>query len=193
MQMAYIGGDPRRLSEEGRGPGGRKAPKTESESSLHSGPSPTGDPLRKCVGYAPNLSLRRKLAIYPFTSIPHWLRGAPGVLRLLCPWLIKPPSTPDTEETLKYWGPPQVEKQNHSLLCLSAAGECRAGSGDGRGRGDQVSEALSLPHPLPGNTTSLRKAPRLSPYPACTFIASSHCKQPNPSSTATSKATPTSR
>lgn len=78
-----MGADPKKHSEEGTGAGGREVLKAESESRSQCRCRPAGDPLRKCVGHASDLSLGGELGIHLLTSIPSWLKGAPKVLN---PW-----------------------------------------------------------------------------------------------------------
>lgn len=80
-----MGADPKKHSEEGTGAGGREVLKAESESRSQCRCRPAGDPLRKCVGHASDLSLEESwLCIYiPTRSHPFLVDRCPLVLN---PW-----------------------------------------------------------------------------------------------------------
>lgn len=136
-----LGGTVRR----GQGPGGRKAPTTESEQAtlwaqFYWGPSE--GVYGMCLKLIPQMEAPCQAGHLSTHFHPSLVEG--------CPWGVKSLEFPGCstyalhKKNPQALGNPQVEKQNHPLLGLSAAGECRAGSGDG----DRVSEALRL-HPLP--------------------------------------------
>lgn len=105
---------PRGTVRKGQRPAGRKAPKPESESRYHHRPSPAGEPPRKCVGCALDLSLKGKLGYLSVHFHPSLVEGCPGVSS---PWhfqaaLCLGGQTPPRQwrETPKHWGIPQAEK-----------------------------------------------------------------------------------
>lgn len=146
MQVADVQAIPGDTVRRGRGPGGRKAPKAESESRPYRGPGPSGDPLRKGVGCASNSSLLREAGYISTHFHPSLVVGCPWGVKSLafpgCPahgW-----SSPPHWRNPQALGNPQEEKQNHPLLCLSGAGDASC-SGDG----GRASKALRLPPPPP--------------------------------------------